>query len=484
MKKNINFVPSNYSILLVEDERIIALKEIEILTTFGFKIFHAPDALTAWHYIDTQHIDLILMDIILKEDNGLDLAFNILQKFNLPIIFLTNYDHPEIVHRIEKIPSYGYILKDSGENILFASIKIALKLFETQKELKQNENELLENKALFSSILEHLPTDFWARDNSGKVILQSKVSLETWGNITGTVIEENDVPGTTKVKWLENNALAYTGKVVKSEYQEKLPDNSTRTVHSVVSPYRVKGEISGIIGMNLDITETKNAYLALAESEKSLKALNETLESRLLALTKPLSEESVYNINDIFNIDELQKIQDAFAEATGVASLITDPQGNAITKPSNTSFLCENVIKKTEAGLANCLYSDGINGRIYKDGPISHKCLNAGLWDAGTSIFVGDNHLANWLIGQVADETTDIETIREYCLSIGALSSDIDYGLSILRKMPAEQFKKITKALDLITSQMSKLAVQNVQQARFITDLKTIEEELTNANNY
>ncbi|MCK5323777.1 MAG: PocR ligand-binding domain-containing protein, partial [Desulfobulbaceae bacterium] len=58
---------------------------------------------------------------------------------------------------------------------------------------------------------------------------------------------------------------------------------------------------------------------------------------------------------DLFDLEEIQKIQDAFALAAGVASVITSPDGRPITRPSNFSSLCKEVIQKTEKGLADCL---------------------------------------------------------------------------------------------------------------------------------
>ena len=54
---------------------------------------------------------------------------------------------------------------------------------------------------------------------------------------------------------------------------------------------------------------------------------------------------------DLFNIQDIQRIQDVFSKATGVASLITKPDGTPITKPSNFCRLCNEIIRKTEKGL-------------------------------------------------------------------------------------------------------------------------------------
>jgi ligand-binding sensor protein len=49
-------------------------------------------------------------------------------------------------------------------------------------------------------------------------------------------------------------------------------------------------------------------------------------------------------LTDLFDVEELQKIQDVFALATRVASIITHPDGTPVTKPSNFCRLCNDPI--------------------------------------------------------------------------------------------------------------------------------------------
>lgn len=48
---------------------------------------------------------------------------------------------------------------------------------------------------------------------------------------------------------------------------------------------------------------------------------------------------SELQFHDLFDLAEIQRIQDAFSLATGVAALITDRAGNPITRPSVHPFL-------------------------------------------------------------------------------------------------------------------------------------------------
>lgn len=171
---------------------------------------------------------------------------------------------------------------------------------------------------------------------------------------------------------------------------------------------------------------------------------------------------------DLFDLEQIQAIQDAFAEATGVASIITETDGTPITQPSNFCRLCQDIIRGTEKGLANCMQSDAALGQVNPDGPIVQPCLSGGLWDGGASITVGDRHIANWLIGQVRDESIEEDKLIDYAHEIGADETEFREALAEVTVMPSEQFEKVSHALFLIARQMSDLAqtAMNQRQAR------------------
>lgn len=166
---------------------------------------------------------------------------------------------------------------------------------------------------------------------------------------------------------------------------------------------------------------------------------------------------------DLFDLDEIQKIQDAFALASNVASIITEPDGTPITKPSNFCRLCMEIIRKTPKGLCNCMKSDAMLGRQNPSGPIMQPCLSGGLWDGGAGISVGNEHVANWLIGQVRNETQNDEQMLRYADTIGADREEFRAALSQVTKMSTEQFKNVCNSLFLFANQLSTLAFQNLK---------------------
>ncbi|MEZ4526133.1 MAG: PocR ligand-binding domain-containing protein [Desulfobacterales bacterium] len=178
------------------------------------------------------------------------------------------------------------------------------------------------------------------------------------------------------------------------------------------------------------------------------------------------------SFSDLFDLKEIQKLQDAFAKAVGIASIITDPDGCPITEPSNFCKLCNDIIRKTEKGLVNCMKSDAEIGHYNPDGPTIRPCLSGGLWDAGASILAGNTHIANWLIGQVRDEAQSTEKMMKYARNIGADEEEFRSAWEEVSVMSFERFKEIANALFLMANLMSRTAYQNMKQKELTEKLE------------
>ena len=224
--------------------------------------------------------------------------------------------------------------------------------------------------------------------------------------------------------------------------------------------------------------ESRTFICAFIHDISERKRMQAAIEKRIVTLTRPLNQNPNIAFDELFNLAEVQRVQDEFAAATGVASIITLPDGTPVTKASNFTCLCNDIIRKTEKGCSNCFKSDAALGRHHPNGPVIQTCLSGGLWDAGVSITVGDRHIANWLIGQVRNETQTDEAMRIYAREIGANEQQFMDAFYNVPVMSLERFKKIAQALFTLTNQLSTTAFQNIQQARVIADRQKAEENL------
>lgn len=217
---------------------------------------------------------------------------------------------------------------------------------------------------------------------------------------------------------------------------------------------------------------------AAARDITDRKKMEQRLEKRMLELTRPLEDTNDIDFSELINLDDIQKLQDEFSDATGVASVITLTDGTPITRTSNFTRLCEDIIRKTEKGCENCYKSDAVIGTYSADGPIIQTCLSGGLWDAGAAITVGGKHVANWLIGQVRDENLKEEQLAAYAREIGADEGEALLAFKEVPQMSYWRFEKIARLLYTIANQLSNLSFQNILQARFINEKRRIEKEI------
>lgn len=587
-------VTGKKTILLVEDEALIAMNEARLLTGEGYEVIQAFTGRKAMEVACTPgtKIDLILMDIDLGSGmDGTQAAQEILTGHDVPILFVSSHTEKEIVDRTEKITSYGYVVKDSGSVVLLASIKMAFRLHAAHRALQASEDRYSKafhtspdavnlnrlNDGVFLAINEGFTKAtgytneevlgrssrsddlrIWVREEDREKLV---AGLKECGEVTGLEAEFRSKDGTLKTGMMsarvidvgeEKCILSVTRDITERKKADELLrasqalmrvlfDNAKDNVMvNEVGPDGVPGPFVDVnestckaLGYSreellqmspMDITEAGDpaemlrisfqllnerhahyevrgrrkdggrplfdvqAQLVTSGSRKIVisisrditerKALENVRERRLSYLSGRYGFATDITFHDLFDVKEIQEIQDAFAEATGVASVITDTTGVPITTPSGFCDLCQDIIRKTEKGRQNCQYSDRILGMMNPGGPIAQPCLSGGLWDGGTSIQVGDLHLANWLIGQVLDDSIDQEKMLAYGKEIGADEHEFKEALGKVTRMPKGQFLKICNALFLIARLLSRLALQNVQQARHIAARERAEEAL------
>lgn len=251
------------------------------------------------------------------------------------------------------------------------------------------------------------------------------------------------------------------GEVIDLEATFRRKDGSLFVGLMSAKIFEVKG-VANVLSITRDITDRKRA--------------EDRIRERITTLTQPL-EGSAVAFAELFDLAEIQRIQDEFAAATGVASIITRPDGKPITQPSHFTELCGQMIRNNAKGCANCFSSDAVLGQYHPEGPIVRQCASGGLWDAGATISVGGHHVANWLIGQVRSEAQTDAGMSAYARELGV---DEDRFLAAFHAVPSmsrERFGQIARALFTLSSQLSTTAYQNIQQARFIAESKRAEDE-------
>jgi two-component system cell cycle sensor histidine kinase/response regulator CckA len=132
------------TILVVEDERVVARDIQRSLVDLGYKVpATASSADQAIRLASERCPDLVLMDIRIKgERDGIEAATILRQRFDVPIVYLTAYADEPTVERAKLTQPFGYLMKPVKTYELRSAVEIALFKHEMDKQLRDRERWL------------------------------------------------------------------------------------------------------------------------------------------------------------------------------------------------------------------------------------------------------------------------------------------------------------------------------------------------------
>ena len=114
-------------ILVVEDEKIVAMDVSGSLAAQGYEVAGiVSTGEEAIRIANSEHVDLVVMDIRLKgEVDGLQAAEE-LRLSDIPVVYLTAYADESTLERAKLDNSMGYILKPFEDRELHTIVEMAL----------------------------------------------------------------------------------------------------------------------------------------------------------------------------------------------------------------------------------------------------------------------------------------------------------------------------------------------------------------------
>lgn len=190
-------------------------------------------------------------------------------------------------------------------------------------------------------------------------------------------------------------------------------------------------------------------------------------------MTPETDVEQKFHIVDVVNLDILQRIQDTFAEAMGVAAVTVDRDGKPITKESNFCRMCL-MIRSTPEGLKRCHCSDADGGRIAHQmrKPYAYKCPG-GLLDAAAPIIVEGEFVGSILCGQViAAESVDetMQDIVEKNVALGLEQAEVEEALRMITPLPSDRFKAAVEMLSLTANHVIEMSASNLAKSKLLRE--------------
>lgn len=132
---------STTSILIVEDDRIVARDIKQQLLAMGYTVAGmTSDGAVVSLLAKESNADLVLMDIRLSgKTDGIDAAMAIRKTCDIPVVFLTAYADDDTLRRANLTEPYGYLLKPFETSQLRTVVEMAIYKHATEKQLRQSE---------------------------------------------------------------------------------------------------------------------------------------------------------------------------------------------------------------------------------------------------------------------------------------------------------------------------------------------------------
>ncbi len=131
------------TILVIDDEEAIRTLLKRILEQNGYSTLFAGDAGEARKRLKEKAVDLILCDVMMPGESGLDLIRDVKKHYpGTGIVMVTAMDDADTAGTALEVGVYGYIVKPFGERQVIITIKNALRMGEVEGGERSHRREL------------------------------------------------------------------------------------------------------------------------------------------------------------------------------------------------------------------------------------------------------------------------------------------------------------------------------------------------------
>ena len=171
-KKECRMANENVSVLIVDDDEVIAQSTAEFFNMFEVSTAYVTSYDEAVKFLDTHLVSLLLLDINLGDKSGFDLCRKVRENYDMPILFISARTSDDDVLIALNIGGDDYIKKPFTLNILLAKVKAILARYEKAKEAALLSSNTTENTGSMGTLENRTGSDTVIR-------LTKNISLDT-----------------------------------------------------------------------------------------------------------------------------------------------------------------------------------------------------------------------------------------------------------------------------------------------------------------
>ncbi|WP_022873303.1 ANTAR domain-containing response regulator [Nesterenkonia alba] len=132
-------------VLVAEDETLIRLDVVEILTGAGYEVVGEADNGEQAVELARQHEpDLVVMDVKMPVMDGITAARTIAEERIAPVLMLTAFSQRDLVESAREAGAMAYVVKPFSENDLVPAIEVAVARFDEIRALEDEVADISE----------------------------------------------------------------------------------------------------------------------------------------------------------------------------------------------------------------------------------------------------------------------------------------------------------------------------------------------------
>ncbi len=130
------------TVLVADDDGHIREVVRYALEKAGYRVIEAADGARALEVVELDNVDLVVLDIIMPEQDGLEVCRRIRARANLPIVFLTSRD--EEIDRVLglELGADDYVTKPFSPRELVARVKAVLRRTKSGEARESDESKI------------------------------------------------------------------------------------------------------------------------------------------------------------------------------------------------------------------------------------------------------------------------------------------------------------------------------------------------------
>lgn len=130
-------------VLIVDDERSIRKLLSQYLVNAGYTCWVAQNVQEAKNVLNNMPIDMVLTDINMPGESGIDLARYVKIEFpDLPVVIVSIIDNPIAAKEVLELDVYGYIVKPFTRNLVLITVDNAFRRGSLELQSKSYQQEL------------------------------------------------------------------------------------------------------------------------------------------------------------------------------------------------------------------------------------------------------------------------------------------------------------------------------------------------------